>query len=430
MDLNSVDYNNLFKLEILFKVLSKFFGLSKSLLVLFIFSFSGALDSHFYAFSLVGIILSISVVVELLFLQDLKRYYEQKKYSAISNLFYKLIFITIISTLLMGTILSIFQDVDIFQHIAILLIWSIFFVINSFFIILFRLNHQYKIIGIYFLLFPIFVMLSILLGHYILDYKSSLVVSISILVSEIILFCFLFLKLPSKNLLIFENSYLKLQYNKITIIKLLQSFSLISAVYLIDITDKFFAYRLGAGFTTILVYGMLAPLIIRQALDIKSVFYHKLQYSSSVNEDIAVFIKTLKWLSYILVPGIILFFTSSFFINYSLLNKFMDINQNQFDELVGVFLIYILILPIYIIWDMLYRIYYKNNLLSKLLFIISFGVLLNIVLNYVFITYFQMNTMGIALSTLIVLVSYCIYGYGFLHLKKQSNYDQESIHRQ
>ena len=106
------------------------------------------------------------------------------------------------------------------------------------------------------------------------------------------------------------------------------------------------------------------------------------------------------------------------FIELSLVNRFIDITNDQFNDLIQVVNVYILILPIYIIWDMMYRIYYKNDYLNSLFLIMLIGVVLNYVLNYIFVNVLFMKTSGIALSTFIVLSLYCSYSFGLLKIKE------------
>lgn len=240
------------------------------------------------------------------------------------------------------------------------------------------------------------------------------------LLSELFLFIYLQLKTKTK---LFFNEKLNLisLFDKKKISQIVKSFSLISAVYIIDVTDKSFSYNLEGGYTTVLIYGSLVPLIIRQALDFKSVFYHRLQYSLTINSDLHIFYQTLKWLLCIIIPLIVLLSILLQFLKLNYLNKFIKITQEQFDDLLNVFNIYMLILPVYIIWDMMYRIYYKNNYLNKLFKIMLIGVILNYLLNYFFVNIIDLKTSGIALSTLIVLTIYCFYSYMLLRIKEQKN---------
>lgn len=413
-----MDYKKFLKIEIFFKILSKGIGVGKSFLFLLIFGFSTQLDSHYFALSLTGIILSIPIVYELLYIGDLKKNIESKNIDFIQTSFLQLITISVISSLVVFIFISIFNSKDVLYHIIILFLWANFFIINSFNILLLRLENEYKTIGVYFLLFPLSVSLFIIVGHYLFQFNTSLLVSISILFAEISLVLFLKNKIAYKYFNISKLFILSL-YSKTRALQILKSFSLILVVYLIDVTDKSFSYKLDEGYTTVLIYGSLFPLMIRQALDFKSVFYHKLQDSLSIKNDLQIFYQTLRWFGYIIIPLIAILYLGSNFIKIEFLNKFIEIRENQFSDLMSVFFVYIFILPIYIIWDMMYRIYYKNDFLNKLFVIMFIGVFLNYGLNYFFVKILYLKTTGIALSTLIVLSSYCLYSFLLLKIEEK-----------
>lgn len=413
-----MDYKKFLKIEIFFKILSKGVGLGKSFLLLLIFGFSAQLDSHYFAMSLVGIILSIPVVYELLYMSDIKRSIEANDIDFIQNSFLQLIVISIICSLITLIFIVIFYDIILLYHVIILLFWTLFFIVNSFNILVLRVNHRYKTIGLYFLLFPLFVSIFVALAYYVFYFKNSIIVSVSILLAEALMVIYFNQKIAFKYLNLSKVKALKF-FNKERFIQTITSFSLIIAVYIIDVTDKSFSYKLEGGYTTVLIYGGLLPLMIRQALDFKSVFYHKLQESNSIKEDLIIFNQTLKWLLYLLLPIMTILFSIFQFINYKHLSKLFNFNELHFEDLMNVLFIYIFILPVYIIWDMIYRIYYKNKFLNKLFFIMLVGVILNYLLNYMFVYYFHMKASGIAFSTLLVLSIYCVYS--FIILKVYAN---------
>lgn len=415
-----MDYKNFLKTEVFFKTLSKVAGLGKSFILLFLFGFSKDLDSYYFALSLVGLLLSIPVVFELLYMGELKDKIEDNNIKSLNNLTLK--FISIVSVLLIFSIslVPFFYKDFVLKNVLILLVWAFFFNLNSFNVLVLRIKHKYKIIGWYFLLFPLIITIILLFFYYLLNFRNSIIASFSMLLSELFLFIYLQLKTKTK---LFFNEKLNLisLFDKKKISQIVKSFSLISAVYIIDVTDKSFSYNLEGGYTTVLIYGSLVPLIIRQALDFKSVFYHRLQYSLTINSDLHIFYQTLKWLLCIIIPLIVLLSILLQFLKLNYLNKFIKITQEQFDDLLNVFNIYMLILPVYIIWDMMYRIYYKNNYLNKLFKIMLIGVILNYLLNYFFVNIIDLKTSGIALSTLIVLTIYCFYSYMLLRIKEQKN---------
>lgn len=402
-----MNYKEMLKIELFYKLLSKSMSILKSISVLFVFGFSGVLDAHFFSLSIIGMVLSVPIIIELLYLKNIKIFLEEKDFDGISNLFYKSIFVTILGLISINIIFYFFQDDITIHNTIVLSCWSILFVSNAFIILLFRLMLNYKIIGKYFFFTPVLILLLAILINVFFNIKQELILSFSFLFSEIMLSTYLCFKLPIKRILRFNLLYFKFNYKKEVIIDIFYSFSLISSVYIIDLTDKYFAYQLGNGYTTILIYGSLFPLAIRQALDIKSVFYHKLQYSNSIKNDIKLLVTTIIWLLIIIFPLVVIFFILSYFVNYSLLKDITQISFEQFIDLVNVFKIYILILPVYIIWDMLYRVYYKNRQLEKLMKIMFFGLLINVLMNYIFIYNFKMTSNGIALSTFIVLFYYC-----------------------
>lgn len=416
-----MNYKKLFRIEIFFKLFSKIAGFARTLLVLGLFGFSSALDTHYLALSYIGILLSISVLFELLHMKDITKILKKNKIDILGKLFYRLIILSAILGIFILGFIYLLLDLQVFYHAIILEFWSIFFIANSFLILILRINLKYKEVGLYFFYTPLIVLSIILIEYYVIGYASSLLISFAILLSEV----FLFIKYYNNVNVLFLKEYrsfnLDLKLKKKYIINLTHSVGLIVCVYLIDITDKYFSSIIGEGYTTVLTYGMWLPLMIRQVLDLKSVFYHKLQSSLSIQEDMNILFVTIKWIVYIVFPIIILFIAMYTFLDYESIRDFVNINYEQYNDLLRVFLIYSFILPIYIVWDMLYRIFYKNNILNKLFFIMFSGVFLNGILNFIFINSFHMKATGIALSTLLAMSFYVFTSFIILIKVKVKN---------
>lgn len=127
-----MDYKNFLKTEVFFKTLSKVAGLGKSFILLFLFGFSKDLDSYYFALSLVGLLLSIPVVFELLYMGELKDKIEDNNIKSLNNLTLK--FISIVSVLLIFSIslVPFFYKDFVLKNVLILLVWAFFFQLKFF----------------------------------------------------------------------------------------------------------------------------------------------------------------------------------------------------------------------------------------------------------------------------------------------------------
>ena len=289
--------------EIFVKIITKGLGVFRTLYLLFLFSVSTALDNFYFAKSIVGIVILLNILFEITYSQQLNQFKDNltfiKKFNIVLNkLSFVLSFILVIISLIFS------KGSEISTHIIVLSLWGILNINSNYFLLLFRYKESNSKVLLYYLLiaiFDIFLLISIL--TFLKSEDSFLSISVSLLISEFLVFMLLFSRFYISIYRKGNDNLVTLDLEKKTLYKV---FLILVVISLIDISDKFFLSFIGEGLITYYTYGLYAPLMIRQSLDIRSNFFVLINKAKSLEHIKMIFYKTLKKLAPFFFLGIII----------------------------------------------------------------------------------------------------------------------------
>lgn len=398
--------------EILVKIGVKFFGIARTLFLLFFFGISSVLDDFYFANSIVGLILLINILFETTFS---RRIFENKNNFQFLKRFHKKL--NKLSICLTGFVLifSVFfiEDKSIIYHIVILALWSIVNINSYYFLLIFRfLTKNKEILRYYFLIafFGLLFLFVIIYANIFSKENLFIAISLSILLSECVTFLIVFSKYNYEMIKIKQQPGFKIDISN-DIMEIFKVLVILILVSLIDVTDKTFLSYLGEGKITYYTYGLYAPLMIRQALDIKSNFFAQINQLNTSKEINKVFFVTLKRIMFFFVIAAITLVILFESLEHIIIVDFELVSKEGYDIIRGIIYIGVIITPFYMIWDLFYRFYYRTDLVNKLLLLTLTGFIINLILNYSFSVLFGLDIYGILVSTLLVFLLYNIISY-------------------
>lgn len=399
--------------EIFIKIITKGLGVFRTLFLLFFFSVSSELDDFYFAKSIVGVVILINILFEITYSQQLNTHKDNptfiKKFSIILNK------LSIGSSLLLtGFMMVISDQSEIMIHIAILCIWGILNINSNYFLLLYRYKNFNRRVLLYYLLISLFDILLLLamLNFISSDYKF-VAISFSLLLSEFIVFTLLFSKYCISNYRIGNDQNFKLNLEVPLLSKV---FFILIVISCIDITDKYFLSFLGEGKITYYTYGLYAPLMIRQSLDIRSNFFVQINKAVSLAETRVIFFDTLKKLIPFFLLGVVLLIGSLVVFERAIQTVFKIEDIQLFKNIIY---LGILITPLYMIWDLFYRFYYREDQIKKLLILVIVGFTINILLNYIMGIYLTWGIYGILISTLTVFLFYNLLSFQYFFIRNK-----------
>ncbi|WP_430428587.1 hypothetical protein [Maribacter litoralis] len=405
--------------EIFVKIVTKILGVIRTLYLLYVFGVSKILDNFYFAYSIVGLILIVNILFETTYSREInlfrERLYFHKFFLKKLNLF-----VLFFSSVLLFLSFFLVYDKEIYLNIIVLTIWSLLNINSYYLLLVYRyLRYNQKILTYYLLISFLNVLLLIvyLKAPFVSKEYDFLSLSLSILLSEFCVFYIVFgkyirLVIRSKGELnIFLSSK---DFKKVALIMLV-----LIIISLIDIVDKSFLSSFGEGAISIYTYGYYAPLIIRQALDIKSNFFVQINLLRDGKKINQVFFSTVKkiCLFFVIAASVLLLIVQVFDKNIIALNI---VTSNQFFEIKDVLLVGLVITPFYMVWDLFYRFYYRRKIIFRLLIVSLIGLIFNVLLNYILGIYFGFKILGIMYSTLAVFMFYNFYSYYIFFVKKRN----------
>lgn len=388
--------------EVLTKIITKGIGAFRALYLLYFFGFSDELDGFFFAKSIISLVLMLNIFFEMSYADQLKKtcfngqsvIYFWKRINGISSVF--------CVVLLFGAIL-VFNGKSIIQtNVFLLLLWALLNINSNFYTILFRYRSQSKIALFYFLFVAVVDFCFLILVLHFTSVQSSSLISISLLSTEFLalsILLFIFWRHYKKQLILSISADFNLRFSR----KELNIIGVLIIISLIEVSDKVFLEKMGTSAVTYVTYGMFVPLLLRQALDVRSHFFVRLNTIESKADIKKEFFLTLKILMRFFTFGALVMFV------FLILSQekwviFFDITK------VSVFWNIVILgamsMPFYMSWDMFYRLYFKFKRLNLLVKIVFLGLMLNIIANYAFGIVLNLNEVGIVLSTLLTFVYY------------------------
>jgi len=393
--------------EIFIKILTKGLSVFRTLYLLFFFSVSSVLDNFYFAKSIVGVIILINILFEITYSQQLNEYKNNdafvRKFAIVLN-----VLSFSIAVLLTAVSFLIAENSEIVVHIALLSFWGILNINSNFILLLFRYQERNTRVLLYYLLIAVFDSTLLLLMLNISQSESQfLAISLSLLISEFLVLVLIFSKYFFSSYRKGKDASFKLDLEINTLYRV---FLILVVVALIDISDKFFLSFLGEGQITYYTYGLYAPLMIRQSLDIRSNFFVQINKAQSLSDTRVIFYKTLKKLVPFFILGTILLIAATELFGEFIQKVFHIDNIEVFKNIIY---LGILITPLYMIWDLFYRFYYRENQINKLIKVVVIGLVINLGLNYFLGLQLSWGIYGILISTLIVFLFYNAVSYRY-----------------
>lgn len=405
------------KLEVFTKLVTKMFGVARMFFILYFIGFSKELDSIFLIQSIAGIVLLLNIFIELNFSNRLLSSILKNDHS-VYKVFWSYILLLSGAYLIITLIYFFFIDSlsSNFLIILIFLIASIFNIIGYLGMIESRLQNLKTKVILYYFLTSFGLLFHFIFFYWILsDGYSHFSIPLSVLVTDLLVVLLMFKNVFFKIILAFRGMHLKWDRNFTT------SIFVIGIFVLIDSTDKFFLKSFGSGILSAFSYGLYITIVARSILDVRSNFNAKLTSLKNEKKKIkTIFYKYLfiliKFYSYFLVA----LFVCVWFLSYHqeeimLIFGVLNISMENTNLLLKISLLGIIFYaPLYLIFDLTYRIYYAVNDLRFIFKISLIAFFINIILNQFFGIFFQLGAIGILLSSILVFSFLVITGLNYI----------------
>ena len=285
---------------------------------------------------------------------------------------------------------------------------------SNYFLLLYRYKDFNTQVLLYYLLISVsdILLLLLMLGVFSLE-KDFLAISLSLLISEFLVFVFLFSKFCIRNYKHGNDNSFKVDLQTSLLYKV---FFILIVISLIDISDKYFLSYLGEGQITYYTYGLYTPLMIRQSLDIRSNFFVQINKAKSFSQTKTIFFNTIKKLIPFFLIGVILLVGSLEILETTIYKVFKIEDIDLFKNIIY---LGILITPLYMIWDLFYRFYYREDQINKLLVLVILGLVINVLLNYSLGIHLTWGIYGILISTLIVFLFYNLLSFKYFFIRNK-----------
>lgn len=390
--------------EIYVKIITKVLNVFRTLFLLYFFSVSSELDNFYFAKSIIGAVVLINILFEITYTNQIKDFKDNLSFvKSINKFLNKFAFISSVILIVLASFTL--NENQVLNHIVILCFWGILNINSNFFLILNRYKDANKRVLLYYVLISLFdILLLILMLKYFTEDYIYISISLSILFSEIFVFSLVFLR---QFLQCYKNQNKKVSFD-IEKQMLFKVFLILIIISFIDISDKYFLSFIGEGQITYYTYGLYAPLMIRQSLDIRTNFFVQISKAKSLEETKHIFFSTIKKITPFFLLGVIVLIISLLFIEDFVVKQF---KLDNFQLLRNIMYTGILITPCYMIWDLFYRFYYKEKQVLKLLLIVVIGFILNLILNFILGIELSLGAYGILISTLLVFIFYNVISY-------------------
>ena len=409
---------NFIKKEVLTKLLSKIFGISRMVLILYLIGFTKELDSIFLIQSIIGIVLLVNVFFELNFSKKILLSISNND-SSIYKLYWPyILFLSLVYlTISLSYFFIIGELISYYLIILIFLIASFFNIIGYLGMIELRLQDlKRKILLYYFLTSFGLLFFFIFFDSILIDKLNYYSLPLSVLATDICIIFFLFKNVFFKFIRCFKEMSLSWDKN------FSKSIFIIGIFILIDSTDKFFLKSLGPGILSTFSYGLYVTITVRSILDIRSNFNAKLTLIKNDKSKLKViFYKYLKTLIKLYSFFLFIFLVSVYFLSYFenetiQIFKLLNLELENINLLFKISLIGIIFYaPLYLIFDLTYRIYYAVDDLNYIFHVALIAFIVNVVLNYIIGYYFELGAVGILLSSISVFIFLVYSGLRYIN---------------
>ncbi|MDP2502846.1 hypothetical protein BCT47_20935 [Vibrio splendidus] len=414
-----------YSIELFGKAIAKASGLIKQFFVLIFIGVSQGLDTFYVATSLSSIILSLIAWSEIMLIPKMNKNLDNidRLMSDYSGAMFAL---SILCTILISIISVITLDIETAKWVVLIGIWSTINVTNSIKMLAFRVQGEMTPIFSYFSMtsiygMVIFVCISIISSSF--GFHGDIyiyILYISLIVPELYFF-FKWHKPYQSEQFNFEVYLLKKLLKELVLSSKSRGIVFILIlVYSIDATDKLFTTSVDGG-ASLLVYGSMLPLILRNVFDVKALFFSEIDKIGTIDVRLEKLKSIMLRLIILYCPIVSFLICVIYFIGWDIV-VLLDLNFTsfEFDSVLKILIIYSILTPTYIFWDLCYRVYYVYQYQKLVVGIVSIGFIINVALNYLFSIVFDLGVYGISISTLFVFSFYSISSLFFLFYLKRT----------
>ena len=267
------------------------------------------------------------------------------------------------------------------------------------------------------LIFSFFSFLFTFLGlHY---FKSYLILPSALSIAQV--FSTLYMIFMAKEFLhfgFFMNDTIKQIFSQFGYLLLLYG-----TFYIFLVIDKSFASLLPTKSISALTYGALVAGIPLSILRLDQITTTTLSEHKGSLEKLSFYIKKILLISipiiifYLLFSGLLvrlLFFYGSF-------------SKSDLKLTTKTVMFFSLNIPAMLIWPLIYRVFQIRNELKPVFIIAIIGIIINFLLDYLFIIKLHMTIKGIILGTIVALLVICVVSWMFLYSSNKKYYVENNI---
>ena len=267
------------------------------------------------------------------------------------------------------------------------------------------------------LIFSFFSFLFTFLGlHY---FKSYLILPSALSIAQV--FSTLYMIFMAKEFLhfgFFINDTIKQIFSQFGYLSLLYG-----TFYIFLVIDKSFASLLPTKSISALTYGALVAGIPLSILRLDQITTTTLSEHKGSLEKLSFYIKKILLISipiiifYLLFSGLLvrlLFFYGSF-------------SKSDLKLTTKTVMFFSLNIPAMLIWPLIYRVFQIRNELKPVFIIAIIGIIINFLLDYLFIIKLHMTIKGIILGTIVALLVICVVSWMFLYSSNKKYYVENNI---
>lgn len=401
-------------------LIARTIGYFRNVAVAVFFGFSYQTDGFFMAMSLLGIFLIFVDVFDSMGVPQLvkARMQSEEKFKKLAGLLFTFtlvagLLLSVLATVLIDLILKIPagfspQAIEATKLSYVLLIPSLFFsfIFHHFGAIL-RSQRRFTQYFLGELIISVANFVSVVLGYYLV--KDFKVLSISVSVAHMA---------GALYMLYAGRGFIHIKFyvdetSKRVMLHFLQLSILYAVFHLYILVDRIFASYLGEKAVSALAYGLLIVSIPRGILKFENIAITSLAEQGGSREKLDFYIKKLTLLT---LPFVI-FFSAIPWLPVKLLFGYGSFSKVDVSLTAEALRFYAPSLPFMFLWPLIYRVFQIKEKLIGIGITAFLGVLLNSLLNYLFVFRLNMGIAGICLGTLGAYFMLCFAGY--MMLKKQ-----------
>lgn len=404
--------------EVLTKLVTKILGVSRMFLIIFLIGFSSELDSIFLIQSLIGFVLLINVFFELNFSDEILKSTKLNNQNSY-RIYWPYILILSLGYLAL-TIGYFFMNEMLSKYLPVIIIFMVsafLNIIGYLGLVELRLKDFQPKILLYYFFTSFGLLIFYLIFYFLIESKeySFYSIPLSVLATDILLIWTLFRDVFIKFVKNFSS--MVWIWNK----ELSKSIFIIGIFVLIDSTDKFFLNSFEIGTLSAFNYGLYFMLLVRSILDIRSNFNARLTLIKERENDIKVLFyeylrilaKLYAILMIVFIPLIII--SLLYFSSIQSVFEYLKISSEHTDLLLWTMTIGIICYaPLYLVFDLTYRIYYAVNNINYIFKASISAFILNILFNYFFGVYLNFGALGILFSSITVFLYLVSTGLKFI----------------